>query len=68
MKDYTAVYSTDSVRGIQYSFMAESEEKAIDFAKRKFSEYPNIAIIENIDGYSDTCGRLIFLNGHLIKG
>lgn len=68
MKEYTAIYSTQKLQGIKYSFRAESEVKAVEFADRNFSAFPFVAIIENDDSESATCGRLIFLNGIPIKG
>lgn len=68
MKEFTAVYSTEAIKGIQYSFKAEDTDSAIIFAKDKFNAFPNIAIIENTDylGKANE-GRLVFLNGVKIK-
>lgn len=68
MKEFTAVYSTEAIKGIQYSFKAEDIDSAILFAKDKFNAFPNIAIIENTDylGKANE-GRLLFLNGVKIK-
>lgn len=65
--EYTAIYSTESIKGIQYSFMAENVKEAIKFASEKFSCYPKLAIIEN-DKESDdaTFGRLVFNHGDII--
>lgn len=40
MKEYTAIYSTEAIKDIHYSFVAESNESAIEFCKSKF----NVAI------------------------
>lgn len=68
MKEFTAVYSTEVIKGIQYSFKAEDIDSAILFAKGKFNAFPNIAIIENADfsGKANE-GRLVFLNGEKVR-
>ena len=37
MKDYTAVYSTKAIEGINYSYKAENDQAAINFCKGYFS-------------------------------
>ncbi len=68
MKNYTAIYSTEAIKGIQYSFKAENVEAAIIYAKSKFNAFPQVAIIENLN-LEDKAneGRLVFLNGDIIK-
>lgn len=69
MKKYTAIYSTESLKGIHYSFESENIEKAIEFCSIKFIQYPNIAIMENNHDFIDKSGNegvLIFLNGEVI--
>lgn len=69
MKKYTAIYSTESLKGIHYSFESETLEDAIEFCSTKFSQYPNIAIMENnhdFIGKSGNEGVLVFLNGEVI--
>lgn len=69
MTDFTVIYSTESMKGVQYSFMAESVKSAINFASNKFSCFPKLAIIENGDEYEDaTFGRLVFNYGDVING
>ena len=69
MKQFTAVYSTRALKGIQYSFKAEDVKEAISYASYKFWEFPNIAILLNEDEEeSADCGRLVFLNGDVING
>ena len=64
---FTAIYSTEFLKDICYSFRAESVEAAISFASRKFRGFPNITIVENDE--SDDCksGKIVFLNGE-VKG
>ena len=67
--EYTAIYSTNSMKGVQYSFMAENVKEAIKVASGKFSCYPRLAIIENDEESDDaTFGRLVFNNGEVING
>lgn len=37
MKNFTAIYSTESIKNIEYSFQAENMAAAKRFAKWKFS-------------------------------
>lgn len=68
MKNYTAIYSTEAIKGIQYSFKAEDTEAAVLYAKSKFKAFPQVAIIENISlEEKANKGRLVFLNGDIIK-
>ena len=46
MKTYTAIYSTEFIKNIHYSFQAESMKAAKMFAKYKFS-VKKVRIIEN---------------------
>lgn len=67
MKDYTAIYSTEKIKGICYSFRAENAEKAIEFANWKFSSTSSMAIIE-CDATGDCMsGKLVFLNGEKLS-
>ena len=47
--EFTAVYNTESMKGVEYSFNAQSDLMAIDFAACKFSS-PNILIINHSTG------------------
>ena len=69
MRQFTAIYSTGLLRGVQYSFEAHDVKDAIKYASVKFGSYPNIAIISNEDNEQDSnYGRLVFLNGSVING
>ena len=46
MKTYTAIYSTESLKNIHYSFQAENMKAAKMFRKYKFSA-KRVKIIEN---------------------
>lgn len=65
--EYTAIYSTESLKGVQYSFEAKDVNDAIAFAENKFAAFPNIAIIENDDDSRANHGLLVFLNGEVIR-
>lgn len=68
MKTYTAIYSTEAIKGIQYSFKAEDTEAAVLYAKSKFNTFPQLAIVENTREEERAIeGRLVFLNGDIIK-
>lgn len=64
--EFTAIYSTETIKGVKYSYHANSIEEAIQFAKVKFSSFPNIAIIENDCSEKANSGTLVFLNGTTI--
>ena len=67
--DYTVIYSTKNMKGIQYSFIAGNVKDAIKFASEKISCYPQLAIIENDEENDDaTFGRLVFSHGDAING
>lgn len=67
MKKYTAIYSTEKLKNIQYSFEAENENKAIEYTKGKFIAFPNLALLENRNNDKSNIGKLIWLNGHYVK-
>ena len=68
MKTFTAIYSTKAIKGIQYTFKADDVDGAIVYAKNKFNAFPQIAIIENTrEEEKANEGRLVFLNGDIIK-
>lgn len=68
MRTYTAIYSTEAIKGIQYSFKAEDTEAAILYAKSKFNAFPQLAILENVNlDKKANEGVLIFLNGDIIR-
>lgn len=66
MKQYTAIYSTATIKGVQYSFKAEDVDAAIAFASYKFEQFPTLAILENTCEKANE-GILIFLNGERVK-
>ena len=69
MKNYTAIYSTEALKGIHYSFESENLEEAVEFCSAKFSQYPNIAIVENNHDFIDKSGNegiLVYLNGEVV--
>ncbi|MBR5184047.1 MAG: hypothetical protein IKW15_06225 [Bacteroidales bacterium] len=68
MKTYTAIYSTEAIKNIQYSFKAEDVDSAIVYAHNKFNAFPNVAIIENtrLEEKANE-GRLVFLNGEKVR-
>jgi len=45
MNEYTAVFDTEKMNGIHYSFDAENIEKAIAFCRWKFSPLNGIRLI-----------------------
>jgi hypothetical protein len=51
MKNFTAIYSTESIKNIMYAFAAESLTSAELFCKEKFSA-SEITIVEDIDGHT----------------
>lgn len=70
MKKYTAIYSTNALKNIQYSFDAKNIESAIEFCKGKFEQYSNLAIIENNHDFIDKKaneGILVYFNGFIVK-
>ena len=64
MKEYTAIYSSETLKNIQYSFKAEGTKAAIDFCKFKFSCFPNIIIIENMPNGKANEGHVVWANGY----
>jgi hypothetical protein len=68
MKNFTAIYSTEAIKNIQYSFKAEDVDSAIVYAQGKFNAFPNVAIIENTrEEENANEGRLVFLNGEKVR-
>ena len=64
MKEYTAIYSTEAIKNIQYSFKAEGTEAAVDFCEFKFSAFPNVIIIENTPYGKANKGWVVWANGY----
>ena len=67
MKEYTAIYSTEALKNIQYSFKAEVTEAAVDFCKFKFSAFPNVIIVENTPDGKANEGRVVWANGYNVR-
>lgn len=63
MKEFTAIYNTEAIEGVQYAFKAETIDEAISFAEKKFTSFPNIAIVEQAAHEWSAEGVLVFLNG-----
>lgn len=49
MRDYSAIYDTESLKGVEYSFKAKDDESAKAFCRYKFSA-KNITIRDDKDG------------------
>lgn len=60
MKNYTAIYDTDTMTNVGYSFKAENLEKALEFCKMKFSVHVK-KIIESETWYQDEKGKDIIV-------
>lgn len=78
MKNYTAIYSTETYKDINYDFQAENMEKAIEFCEWKFSVVVT-EIVEHLDSIKDVCNKLndkystikdfkLYVSGDIIKG
>ena len=67
MKTYTAIYSTTSLKNIQYSFVSENLKSALDFSSTKFSCFPNIILVENTEGGKANEGVVVWANGYEVK-
>ena len=67
MKEFTAIYSTKSIKNIQYSFKAESAEAAVEFASSYFTNFPELIIVENFDGSKANEGVVVWINGEFVK-
>lgn len=68
--EYTAIYSTKALKGVQYTFNSDDVKSAIRYAQGKFACFPNLVIVENdeeeVEDYSR--GRVVFLNGDVVNG
>lgn len=60
MREYTAKYDTNSMKGVEYSFKAKNLQEAIKFAQYKFFAYPNIEIYDDTDTVKACTGPLVF--------
>ena len=70
LMEYTAIYSTRTLKGVQYTFQSDSVQSAIRYASGKFGCFPNLVIIENDEDEVEdwTRGRVVFLNGDVVNG
>ena len=67
MKIYTAFYSTKAISNIQYSFVAEDIESAVEFCKCNFpSAFPKIVILENSPAVKANEGLVVWANGNIV--
>ena len=67
MKEYTAIYHTEGMKGIQYSFKAKNLNVAIDYCKYRLSAYPDIVIVENTFLGRASKGRVVWMNGFPVR-
>lgn len=72
MKNYTAIYSTESIKNFQYSFDSENLESALGFCSYKFSCFPNIILVEHPEGFTYNEGKgvkgvVVWANGYEVK-
>lgn len=58
MKEYTAIYDTAKLRGIEYAFEAANDAAAVEFCGRKFTKGINITLIEDT-GKAAGAGRIV---------
>lgn len=66
MKEYTAIYSTETLKNIQYSFKAENLDSAVEFCQSKFTSFPNIIIIENLPNVRAKEGLVVWANDNIV--
>lgn len=64
MKEYTAIYSAQDLKNIQYSFKAEGLEAAVKFCEYKFKNFPNLIIVENTPEGRANEGIVVWANGY----
>lgn len=67
MKEYTAIYHTEEMKGIQYSFKAKNLKTAIDYCKYRLPAYPDIVIVENGFFGRANRGKVVWMNGFLVR-
>lgn len=67
MKNYTAIYSSESLKNIQYSFISTNLESAILFCSTKFCCFPNIILVENTEESKSNEGVIVWANGYVVK-
>lgn len=67
MKEFTAIYSTKTIKNIQYTFKAEGSSEAVKFASSYFTTFPELIIVENFEGSKANEGVVIWINGEFVK-
>ena len=60
MKEYTAKYDTTAIKGICYSYRAVDDAAAVEFAKGKFSAWPNLTIYDDTESKRAAEGRVVY--------
>ena len=66
MKEYTAIYSTETLKNIQYSFKADNLDSAVEFCQSKFTSFPNIIIVENTPNGRANEGLVVWANDNIV--
>ena len=66
MKEYTAIYSTESIKNIQYSFKAKNLDSAVKFCRSKFTAFPDIIIVEGKPNGRTNEGLVVWANGYIV--
>ena len=56
--EYTAIYDTAKLRGIEFAFEAANDAAAVEFCGRKFMKGINITLIEDT-GKASVFGRIV---------
>lgn len=65
MKEYTTRYDTTEMRGVCYSFRAESDEAAISYVKHNFANITNVQLYDDTDTARACAGRLVATIKHI---
>lgn len=56
--EYTAIYDTAKLRGVEFAFEAASDAAAVEFCTAKFEKGIKIALVEDT-GRASGVGRLV---------
>lgn len=65
MKEYTAIYSTEKMNNIQYSFKAEDTSSAVVFMSKHLGAFPQIVLVENTEPLGKANeGKVVWVNGN----
>lgn len=65
MKEYTTRYNTKKLRGVCYSFRAESDEAAKCFVMQNFAGITNVQLYDDTDTAKACAGRLVATIKHI---